>query len=36
MLRDQGKGEEVDRIMNEIQGGYVEEVAKHLHHLHQK
>ena len=26
MLRDQGKGEEVDRIMNEIQGGYVEEV----------
>ena len=27
MLRDQGKGEEVDRIMNEIQGGYVEEVA---------
>ena len=27
MLRDQAKGEEVDRIMNEIQGGYVEEVA---------
>ena len=26
MLRDQAK-EEVDRIMNEIQGGYVEEVA---------
>ena len=26
MLRDQGRGEEVDRIMNEIQGGYVEEV----------
>lgn len=26
MLRDQGKGEEVDRIMNEIQGGYAQKV----------
>ncbi len=26
MLRDQGRGDEVDKIMNEIQGGYVEEV----------
>jgi hypothetical protein len=26
MLEDRGKGEEVDRIMNEIQGGYVQKV----------
>ena len=36
MLRDQGKGDEVDRIMNEIQGGFEvkPQPATHPHQLH--